>query len=84
MQTSEITTDPVEVRMDFLHWSPVIAGALVASAFSLVPHHHPMQQIGALFRRGRAVQRVFHFDERHTLKSCLAVAFLQRIDWAVV
>ena len=36
METSEITTTPVEVRTDFLHWSPVIAGALVASAFSLV------------------------------------------------
>ena len=36
MQTTEITTTPVEVRTDFLHWSPVIAGALVASAFSLV------------------------------------------------
>jgi hypothetical protein len=36
MQTSEIATDPLEARMDFLHWSPVIAGALVASAFSLV------------------------------------------------
>ncbi len=36
MQTSEIATAPVEVRMDFLQWSPVIAGALVASAFSLV------------------------------------------------
>lgn len=36
MQTSEIATTPVEVRTDFLHWGPVIAGALVASAFSLV------------------------------------------------
>ena len=36
MQTSEIVTTPVEVRTDFLHWGPVIAGALVASAFSLV------------------------------------------------
>jgi hypothetical protein len=36
MQTSEIATTPVEVRTDFLYWSPVIAGALVASAFSLV------------------------------------------------
>jgi len=36
MQTTEITTTPVEVRTDFLHWSPVIAGALVASAFFLV------------------------------------------------
>ena len=36
MQTSEISAAPVEVRTDFLHWSPVIAGALVASAFSLV------------------------------------------------
>ena len=36
MQTSEIATAPVEVRTDFLHWGPVIAGALVASAFSLV------------------------------------------------
>jgi hypothetical protein len=36
MQTSEIATTPVEVRTDFLHWSPVIAGALVASPFSLV------------------------------------------------
>jgi hypothetical protein len=36
MQTSEIATTPVEVRADFLHWSAVIAGALVASAFSLV------------------------------------------------
>jgi hypothetical protein len=36
MQTSEVATAPVEVRTDFLHWSPVIAGALVASALSLV------------------------------------------------
>ena len=36
MQTTEFTTTPVEVRTDFLHWSPVIAGALVASAFFLV------------------------------------------------
>jgi len=51
-----------------------------APACSLVPHHHLFQQIGARFRRGRAVQRVFRFDKRHTLKFCLAVAFLQRID----
>ena len=37
MQTSErITTAPVVVRTDFVHWTPVIAGALVASALSLV------------------------------------------------
>ena len=36
MQTTEITTTPVEVRTDYLHWSPIIAGALVASAFFLV------------------------------------------------
>jgi len=37
VQTSErIATAPVEVRRDFLHWTPVIAGAFVASAFSLV------------------------------------------------
>ena len=36
MQTSETATAPVEIRTDFLHWNPVIAGALVASAFSLV------------------------------------------------
>jgi hypothetical protein len=36
MQTSEIATTPVEVRTDLLHWGPVIAGALVASAFLLV------------------------------------------------
>jgi hypothetical protein len=36
MQTSEIETTPVGVRTDYLHWSPVIAGALVASAFFLV------------------------------------------------
>ena len=37
MQTSErIATPPVVVRTDFLHWTPVIAGALVASALSLV------------------------------------------------
>lgn len=37
MQTSErITTEPVVVRTDFVHWTPVIAGALVASALSLV------------------------------------------------
>ena len=36
MQTTEIITSPVEVRTDFLHWSAVIAGALVASAFFLV------------------------------------------------
>src|SRR3954467_10689161 len=35
MQTSEIPAAPVEVRTDYLHWSPVIAGALVASAFAL-------------------------------------------------
>jgi len=37
VQTSErITTPPVVVRTDFVHWTPVIAGALVASALSLV------------------------------------------------
>ena len=37
MQTSErIATAPVVVRTDFVHWTPAIAGALVASAFSLV------------------------------------------------
>ena len=37
METSErIATAPVEIRTDFVHWTPVIAGALVATAFSLV------------------------------------------------
>src|ERR1044071_1886044 len=37
VQSSErVTTTPVEVRSDFVHWTPVIAGALVASALSLV------------------------------------------------
>lgn len=37
MQTSErIATAPVVVRTDFVHWTPVIAGALVASAVSLI------------------------------------------------
>jgi hypothetical protein len=37
VQTSErIVTAPVIVRTDFVHWTPVIAGALVASALSLV------------------------------------------------
>src|ERR1700730_4007699 len=37
MQTSErIATAPVIVRTDFVHWTPVIAGALVASRLSLV------------------------------------------------
>ena len=37
MQTSEhIPTAPALVRTDFVHWTPVIAGALVASALSLV------------------------------------------------
>lgn len=37
MQTPErIATPPVVVRTDFVHWTPVIAGALVASALSLV------------------------------------------------
>lgn len=37
MESSErITTGPVELRLDFVHWTPVIAGALVASALSLV------------------------------------------------
>jgi hypothetical protein len=37
VQTSErIATAPIVVRTDFVHWTPVIAGALVASAFSLV------------------------------------------------
>jgi disulfide bond formation protein DsbB len=37
VQTSErIATPPVVVRTDFVHWTPVIAGALVASALSLV------------------------------------------------
>ena len=37
MQSSErVTTTPVEVRSDFVHWTPVIAGALVASTLSLV------------------------------------------------
>jgi hypothetical protein len=37
VQTSErIATAPVLVRTDFVHWTPVIAGALVASALSLV------------------------------------------------
>jgi hypothetical protein len=31
-----IATEPVLVRTDFVHWTPVIAGALVASALSLV------------------------------------------------
>ncbi|MBV9015262.1 MAG: hypothetical protein JO058_06360 [Alphaproteobacteria bacterium] len=34
--TDSISTAPVEVRRRFLHWTPVIAGALVASALSLV------------------------------------------------
>jgi hypothetical protein len=37
METSErIATAPVETRADFLHWTSVIAGGLVASALSLV------------------------------------------------
>jgi hypothetical protein len=37
VQTPErIATPPVVVRTDFVHWTPVIAGALVASALSLV------------------------------------------------
>jgi hypothetical protein len=37
VKTSErIATAPVLVRTDFVHWTPVIAGALVASALSLV------------------------------------------------
>ena len=37
MQTSErVVTAPVVVRTDFVHWTPVFAGALVASALSLV------------------------------------------------
>jgi hypothetical protein len=37
VQTSDrIATPPVVVRGDFVHWTPVIAGALVASALSLV------------------------------------------------
>ena len=37
MQTPErIATPTVIVRTDFVHWTPVIAGALVASALSLV------------------------------------------------
>ncbi len=37
METSDrLTPVPVEIRTDFVHWTPVIAGALVASALSLV------------------------------------------------
>lgn len=36
MQTSERVTPAVDARTDFIHWTPVIAGALVASAFFLV------------------------------------------------
>jgi hypothetical protein len=37
METSaRIAAAPVEIRTDFVHWTPVIAGALVASALSLV------------------------------------------------
>jgi hypothetical protein len=37
METSVRTvTTPVEIRTDFVHWTPVIAGALVAAALSLL------------------------------------------------
>jgi hypothetical protein len=37
VETSErIATTPVAIRTDFVHWTPVLAGALVASALSLV------------------------------------------------
>jgi hypothetical protein len=36
VQTPERITAPVVVRTDFVHWTPAIAGALVASALSLV------------------------------------------------
>ena len=37
MQTSESTSiAPIDTRRHFVHWTPVIAGALVASALSLV------------------------------------------------
>src|SRR5690349_4691780 len=37
METSaRIAAAPVEIRTDFVHWTPVIAGALIASALSLV------------------------------------------------
>src|SRR5947208_16240045 len=37
METSaRIAAAPLEIRTDFVHWTPVIAGALVASALSLV------------------------------------------------
>ena len=37
METSDrIATSPVEIRTEFVHWTPAIAGALVASAISLV------------------------------------------------
>ena len=37
METSaRMVTTPVEIRTDFVHWTPVIAGALVAAALSLL------------------------------------------------
>ena len=34
--TDEIAVEPVEIRTSFLQWGPIIAGALVAAALSLV------------------------------------------------
>jgi hypothetical protein len=37
VETSQtVTAIPVEVRSDFLHWTPIIAGALVASALFII------------------------------------------------